>query len=395
MNSTPIIQSLLDTDAYKLYMHQAVWHHYPEVEVTAEFHCRDEEPLLEYKDELIEQLKLFESLRLSTHELEYLRSLAVFSEDYLEHLSRLSFDSRLVEVAEEQGKLAIRIQGPWHQVILWETPLLAVLCEIRNRHLYPELGVEQALQQLENKIRAVKASYSQQQLAEFDLIEFGTRRRFSLEVQRAINRYLLAELPHSYRGTSNLQQAMELEVAGVGTQAHEWFQAHQQLCSRLEDSQRRALEVWLEEYPAKLGIALTDCISMDAFLADFDLCLAKRYQGLRHDSGDPVIWGEKAIAHYQELGIDPMSKLLVFSDSLTLDRAIELSRYFHGRINTSFGIGTQLSCDLPSVKPMNIVLKLTECNGGPVAKISDSPGKSICRDELFIQRLKQAFKLTK
>ena len=177
----------------------------------------------------------------------------------------------------------------------------------------------------------------------------------------------------------------------MGTQAHEWFQAHQQLGFPLEHSQRAALTSWLDEFTNHLGIALTDCITMDAFLRDFDFELASRYQGLRHDSGDPVVWGEKAISHYQRLGIDPRDKTLVFSDGLNLDKAVQLLRHFRGRIKTSFGIGTQLTCDLPGVSPMNIVFKLMECNGGPVAKISDSPGKTLCRDADFIRNLKQAF----
>ncbi|MDN6089664.1 MAG: nicotinate phosphoribosyltransferase, partial [Enterobacterales bacterium] len=140
-------------------------------------------------------------------------------------------------------------------------------------------------------------------------------------------------------------------------------------------------------------IALTDCITMDAFLRDFGPQFANRYQGLRHDSGEPVEWGEKAIAHYQKLGIDPMTKTLVFSDNLDLEKALELYRHFHNRINLGFGIGTRLTCDIPEVKPLNIVIKLVECNGKPVAKLSDSPGKTICHDKAFVKALRKAFDL--
>ncbi|MGY2498072.1 nicotinate phosphoribosyltransferase, partial [Klebsiella pneumoniae] len=183
--------------------------------------------------------------------------------------------------------------------------------------------------------------------------------------------------------------AREFDLKPIGTMAHEWLMAHQQLGPRLIDSQIAALDCWVREYRGLLGIALTDCITMDAFLRDFDFELASRYQGLRHDSGDPVVWGEKAISHYQRLGIEPKDKTLVFSDGLNLDKAVALFRHFRGRINTSFGIGTQLTCDLPGVTPMNIVFKLMECNGGPVAKISDSPGKTLCRDAEFVRHLKQ------
>ncbi len=132
---------------------------------------------------------------------------------------------------------------------------------------------------------------------------------------------------------------------------------------------------------------------MDAFLRDFDLPFAEAYQGLRHDSGDPVDWGEKAIAHYQRLNIDPMSKTLVFSDNLNLDKALSLYRHFGQRVNLVFGIGTRLTCDIPRVKPLNIVIKLVECNGKPVAKLSDSPGKTICQDQNFVCELRKAFDL--
>ena len=146
-------------------------------------------------------------------------------------------------------------------------------------------------------------------------------------------------------------------------------------------------------YPDQLGIALTDCITMDAFLRDFGVEFASRYQGLRHDSGDPVEWGEKAIAHYEKLGIDPQSKTLVFSDNLDLRKAVELYRHFSSRVQLSFGIGTRLTCDIPQVKPLNIVIKLVECNGKPVAKLSDSHGKTICHDKAFVRALRKAFDL--
>jgi nicotinate phosphoribosyltransferase len=172
--------------------------------------------------------------------------------------------------------------------------------------------------------------------------------------------------------------------------AHEYLQAYQAFGFRLRDFQQAALEGWVQEYRGDLGIALTDVVGMDAFLADFDLYFAKLFDGLRHDSGDPLVWGEKAIAHYQKLRVDPMSKRLVFSDGLNLPRAIELYRHFRGRIPTSFGIGTDLSNDTPH-KALNIVMKITACNGQPVAKLSDAPGKTLCEDQTFLAYLRQVF----
>ncbi|MCX2943470.1 nicotinate phosphoribosyltransferase, partial [Rahnella perminowiae] len=194
-------------------------------------------------------------------------------------------------------------------------------------------------------------------------------------------------------GNNKDDLAHRLRLQQVGTQAHEWFQAHQQISPVLANSQRAALQAWLDEYPDQLGVALTDCITMDAFLRDFGSKFAHAYQGLRHDSGDPFEWGEKAIAHYQSLDIDPMTKTLVFSDNLDLDKALHLYRHFHQRVNLIFGIGTRLTCNIPDVKPLNIVIKLVQCNGKPVAKLSDSPGKTMCQDKAFVQALRKAFDL--
>ncbi|HAJ86531.1 MAG TPA: nicotinate phosphoribosyltransferase, partial [Pseudomonas sp.] len=182
-----------------------------------------------------------------------------------------------------------------------------------------------------------------------------------------------------------------LDVKPMGTMAHEWIMAHQQLGPRLIDSQVAALDCWVREYRGALGIALTDCITMDAFLRDFDLYFAKLFDGLRHDSGDPLEWAEKAIAHYQRLGIDPKSRQLIFSDGLDFAKALHIHRALIDRSRPSFGIGTGLTCDIPGVEPTNMVIKMTACNGQPVAKISDSPGKTMCRDEAFVSYLRHVF----
>jgi nicotinate phosphoribosyltransferase len=274
---------------------------------------------------------------------------------------------------------------------MWEVPLLAVISEIVHRYRSPEASVEQALATLECKLVDFHQMTESIDMSRFRLMDFGTRRRFSREVQQAIVERLQQE--PWFVGTSNYDLARRRNLTPMGTQAHEWFQAHQQISPDLATSQRAALAAWLDEYPDQLGIALTDCITMDAFLRDFGPEFANRYQGLRHDSGDPVEWGEKAIAHYQKLGIDPLTKVLVFSDNLDLTKAVDLYRQFSSRVNLSFGIGTRLTCDIPQVKPLNIVIKLVECNGKPVAKLSDSPGKTICHDKAFVRALRKAFDL--
>jgi nicotinate phosphoribosyltransferase len=199
-------------------------------------------------------------------------------------------------------------------------------------------------------------------------------------------------VPMYFKGTSNVLLAKELELVPIGTMAHEYLQTYQALGVRLRDFQKAALEGWVQEYRGDLGVALTDVVGMDAFLADFDLYFAKLFDGLRHDSGDPVVWGEKALAHYTKLRIDAHTKRLVFSDGLDLQTAIRLYRTFADRTQTGFGIGTNLTNDV-GFTPLNIVMKLTGCNGQPVAKLSDSPGKTLCEDQTFLAYLRQVFQI--
>ncbi|WP_447855357.1 nicotinate phosphoribosyltransferase [Enterobacter sp. WI-ESBL-E8] len=389
--ASPVLHTLLDTDAYKLHMQQAVFHHYYDVHVAAEFRCRGDDLLGIYADSIREQVDAMQHLTLQDDEYQLLSGLPFFKTDYLNWLRDFRYKPEQVTVVNDNGKLDIRLEGPWREVIMWEVPLLAVISELAHRYRSPETGVEQAVASLENKLAAFSTLTEGLDMSRFRLMDFGTRRRFSRDVQEAIVKRLQQE--PWFVGTSNYDLARRLNLTPMGTQAHEWFQAHQQISPDLANSQRAALAAWLEEYPKQLGIALTDCITMDAFLRDFGPEFAERYQGLRHDSGDPVEWGEKAIAHYQKLGIDPMSKVLVFSDNLDLAKAVELYRHFSTRVNLSFGIGTRLTCDIPQVKPLNIVIKLVECNGKPVAKLSDSPGKTICHDKAFVRALRKAFDL--
>ena len=389
--ASPVLHTLLDTDAYKLHMQQAVFHHYYDVEVAAEFRCRGDDLLGIYADTIREQVDAMQHLTLQDDEYQWLSGLPFFKADYLNWLRDFRYNPEQVTVTNNNGRLHIRLAGPWREVIMWEVPLLAVISEIVHRYRSPEASVEQALATLESKLVDFHQVTESIDMSRFRLMDFGTRRRFSREVQQAIVERLQQE--PWFVGTSNYDLARRRNLTPMGTQAHEWFQAHQQISPDLATSQRAALAAWLDEYPDQLGIALTDCITMDAFLRDFGPEFANRYQGLRHDSGDPVEWGEKAIAHYQKLGIDPLTKVLVFSDNLDLTKAVDLYRQFSSRVNLSFGIGTRLTCDIPQVKPLNIVIKLVECNGKPVAKLSDSPGKTICHDKAFVRALRKAFDL--
>ena len=226
----------------------------------------------------------------------------------------------------------------------------------------------------------------------FLVSDFGTRRRYNLKWQEHVVRTFHQAAPEVFRGTSNVYLAKKLGLTPIGTMAHEFLQAFQALDVRLRDFQTAALEAWVHEYRGDLGIALTDVVGMDAFLRDFDLYFAKLFDGLRHDSGDPYEWGDKAYAHYKNLKIDSRTKMLTFSDGLDIERSWALHQYFKDRFKTSFGIGTNLTNDLGHT-PLNIVLKLVECNGQSVAKLSDSPGKTMTDNDTFLAYLRQTFQI--
>ncbi|WP_263261560.1 nicotinate phosphoribosyltransferase [Pseudomonas sp. RIT-PI-S] len=390
---TRVIQSVLDTDLYKLSMMQAVLHNYPNTDVEWEFRCRNGEDLRPWLPYLREELERLCELGLSDDESAFLENINFMKPDFLRFLGLFRFNLRYVQLGIENDELYIRLHGPWLHVILFEVPLLAMVSEVRNRNLNPQVTLQQARDQLYRKFDWLVANASVDELAGLQVADFGTRRRFSYGVQDEVVRLLKAEFPGRFVGTSNVYLARKYDLKPLGTMAHEWVMAHQQLGPRLIDSQIAALDCWVREYRGLLGIALTDTITMDAFLRDFDLFFAKLFDGLRHDSGDPVAWAEKAIAHYRKLGIDPMTKTLVFSDGLDLPRALNLYRALRGRINVSFGIGTNLTCDINGVAPMSMVLKMTSCNGQPVAKISDEAAKTQCRDPNFASYLRHVFKV--
>ncbi|WAI03396.1 nicotinate phosphoribosyltransferase [Buchnera aphidicola] len=389
----PIVKTLLDTDAYKLHMQQAIFYNYKNVDVVAEFLCRGDNFLGCYSHVLLEQISMMRSLSLSHEEYIYMTSFPFFKKEYLHWLKKFRYNISQVKINNYQGQLHIRISGLWQEVILWEVPILALISEVFHSNFSPEISTISAIQYLDSKLKKFFRYTKNIDLSRLKIVDFGTRRRFSYDVQYAIVKRLKEKFPFLI-GSSNYHISRILNLSPVGTQAHEWFQAHQQISSNLKKSQILALKTWLSHYGNHLSIALTDSITMDAFLHDFNLFFTSSYQGIRHDSGDPVKWGEKAIKHYEESGIDPRTKTLLFSDNLNFKKIISLYKRFNNKINLVFGIGTKLTCDIPYVKPLNIVIKLVKCNGKPVAKISDSPGKTFCLDKKFLKNLCKVFNVS-
>src|SRR5207302_10711313 len=237
---------------------------------------------------------------------------------------------------------------------------LAIVSEVFFRNTRPDADLTEGRRRLKAKIDLINAVAD----PEFRIADYGTRRRFSHSWQDEVVRTLKEGIGRKLVGTSNVEMAMQHALTPLGTMAHEYLQACQAVGPRLRDSQVFAFNTWSREYRGDLGIALSDVFGMDAFLRDFDLFFCKLFDGVRHDSGDPFEWGEKLIAHYQKMRIDPRSKAMVFSDSLSVPLAIRLFEYFRGRSQTAFGIGTNLTNDL-GYEALQTVIKLTRCNGQP------------------------------
>ena len=387
-----IIRSLLDTDLYKFTMMQVVLHHFPGAQAEYRFHCRTEgvdlRPCLA---EIREQVGALYGLRFRDEELAYLRGLRFMKSDFVDFLGLFQCNEKYLHIAEGDapGGLDITIRGPWLHTILYEIPVLAIISEVYFRQTQPAPNLAEGRRRLQAKIDLVRTVEPE---LDFKISDFGTRRRFSLAWQEEVLQTLKREVPEYFAGTSNVWFAMRNALTPLGTMAHEYMQACQALGPRLRDSQAFAFDMWAKEYRGDLGIALSDTYGFDAFLRDFDMYFCKLFDGARHDSGDPFAWGEKMIAHYLRNRVDPRSKTLIFSDQLSFPLAISIARRFHGRARTAFGIGTNLTNDL-GYEPINIVIKMTECNGQPVAKVSDAPGKTVSKDAGYLRYLRQVFGL--
>lgn len=389
----PVVRSLLETDLYKFTMWQALLHSHPGATGEYEFRCRNEPayPLAELQDDVNRELDYLCGMMFTEAEVAYLRGLRFIKSDFADFLTLFRFQRKFIEVSTNGPQLIIRASGPLVHVMGFEIFVLYIVNELYFRRFDQQEALLEARRRLRQKIDELRAFGEEPARANpFEFFDFGVRRRYSGEWHDEVVATMARELPQYFKGTSNVYLAYTLKLTPIGTMAHEYLQAHQSFGTRLRDFQKAALENWVQEYRGDLGTALTDVVGMDAFLADFDLYFAKLFDGLRQDSGDPVVWGEKALAHYAKLRIDARTKRLVFSDALTVPRALELYRHFADRVMTGFGIGTKLTNDTPH-KPLNIVMKLVRCNGQPVAKLSDTRGKSQSTDETFIAYLRQVF----
>ncbi|MDH5831272.1 nicotinate phosphoribosyltransferase [Luteimonas sp. M1R5S18] len=389
----PVIESLLDTDLYKFTMMQAVLHQHPAAHAEYRFRCRTPGVDLAHHVEAIDaEIDALCTLRLTDDELAYLRCLRFIKPDFVDFLALFRLQRKYVSLRASQvapGEIELEVKGPWLHTILFEVPLLAIVNEVHFRDTVGAPDEAEGLRRLQAKLDRINDAVG---FEDCRITDFGTRRRWSRAWHDALIPRLVAGLGEKFAGTSNVDLARRHGLVAQGTMAHEWLQAWQALGPRLRDSQVAAFEGWAREYRGDLGIALTDVIGLDAFLRDFDMYFCKLFDGMRHDSGDPVAWGERMIAHLHANKVDPRGKVLVFSDGLDIDEVMRLYAHFRGRCLMSFGVGTNLTNDLgPS--PLSIVMKMVRCNGQPVAKLSDTPGKTMCDDPGYLAYLRQVFEV--
>ena len=393
MKFNRIINSLLESDLYKFSMGQAIYHQFPEYMTTWSFKCRNKDVHFtsEMIEEIKEQLKAYCELRFTEDELAYLDKIKWFKGSYINFLRLWSPRYEDFEIGTDSDcGLTIETKGTWLNTSMYEIPTLAIVNEVYFRMAYDyDVLFNSFINRLNDKCEKIKNG--EWNLGTYS--EFGMRRRLSAEAQELAIKYLSEIKTDTTKciGTSNVYLAKKFNLTPVGTMAHEWI-----MCVGQGDhshnpaySNKFALDAWINEYGVLNGIALTDTITTDCFLRDFDLTKATLFSGVRHDSGDPYEWGEKIIAHYEKLGIDPKTKTLLFSDSLNFEKATAIYEYFKDKAKVAFGIGTYIANDT-DVPALNIVMKTTFCNGQDVAKISDVAGKGMCKNPEYVEYLQRA-----
>lgn len=388
MKLEPIVTSLLDTDLYKFNMDQVIFHKHTDLCGEYYFKCRNAGVTFsqEIVDEINAQIDHLCTLRFTKQELDYLRSIRFIKNDYVEFLRLWRPIREYVTVTRsDNGEMDIVVKGPLFSAMQFEIFLLEIVNEVYFRMTFDyDTLLQSAKERLDQKINDFRTGkYT------FKFAEFGCRRRLSREWEDEVVRRLASETNNCV-GTSNVYLAMKYNLTPIGTYAHEFVQMYQGIdYIPLAYTNQYAMNDWYDEYQGDNGTALTDTVTTDLFLLDFNRSMVNNYTGVRHDSGDPYEWGEKIIAHYKKYGVDPKTKLLLFSDSLDFDGAQKLYDYFCDKTKVSFGIGTFCSNDTCE-KALNIVIKLQYVNGRPVAKLSDTPGKAMCRDSEYLEYLKSS-----
>lgn len=369
-----ILKSILDNDFYKFTMQHAVVKLFPKAQVKYAFINRGKHIFpSNFAVLLREAVDAMAQLQLTKEEKDYLlKHCPYLDPTYLDFLQGYRYDPSEVIISQDGGELTVTIEGYWYRTILWEVPLMALISELYY--------VSQNLVRVDDEevVSITKEKIENYNALGVVVLEFGTRRRHSYKVHQLVNETLNKYGGDSYLGTSNVHFAMQEGKKPSGTHAHEWFMYHAAQYG-FKMANTMGLENWTQVYQGDLGIALTDTYTTAVFFEQFNKKFAKLFDGVRHDSGDPIEFAQKTITHYEKLGIDPKSKIIIFSDALNSDKVKVIADFCRGKIKMSFGIGTNFSNDvgLPS---MNMVIKMVETkpensHWEGVVKLSDEKNK--------------------
>ncbi|MBE2273839.1 MAG: nicotinate phosphoribosyltransferase [Flavobacteriales bacterium] len=368
------LKSILDNDFYKITMQNAVVKLFPNEKVKYQFINRGKHHFPEgFAEELRKSVNAMAELKLTKDEKQFLKETCPYLElPYLDFLGGYHYDPSEVKIVQAENDLQVTVEGEWYRTILWEVPLLALISELHYEmnHLERdsnEMVIGKTLEKA-NQLNKLGVTFA----------EFGTRRRHSYKVQDLVVEALVQNKTSKFIGSSNVHFAMKYGVKPIGTHAHEWFMFHAAEYG-FKMANALSLEHWVDVYRGDLGVALSDTYTTDVFFQQFDKKFAKLFDGVRHDSGDPIEFANKTIKHYEDNGINPLFKYIIFSDGLNLEKVEEITKACKDRIGISFGIGTNLTNDV-GLKPMNIVMKLIAAqsiNGDwiPTVKLSDEKGK--------------------
>ena len=369
-----MIHSILDNDFYKFTMQHAVVKRFPKARAKYQFINRGKHDFpAGFAGELRMAIAELSRLQLTAQEKRFFATTCPYIDPtYFDFLQGYRYDPDEVHIEQHGDELSVRIEGYWYRTILWEVPIMSLICELYYRMTNQQRqSDEQVVETARNKIRR----YHELGVT---IAEFGTRRRHSYAVHRLVVQALRAAGEGTFIGTSNVHMAMLNQTKPIGTHAHEWFMFHAAKYG-YKMANLLGLEHWSEVYRGDLGIALSDTYTSNVFFTQFDKKLTKLFDGVRHDSGDPLVFADKTILHYQQHGIDPLSKTIIFSDGLNAEKVTRIAQHCRNRIGMSFGIGTNFTNDV-GLPPMNIVIKMTEAfpeeaQWTPVIKLSDEQGK--------------------
>lgn len=366
-----ILKSILDTDLYKLTMQQAILHYRQNTPVEYMFYNRRKDRRFNnlFVKKLCDEIDRMRHLYLTNEEADWLKTNCPWlGKEYISYLGKYRYDPDEVTFDLSDGEIELKINGDWERAVMWEVPLMAVISELYFK--YCDINWN-----WDDKEQTEKLFTKAEVLFPTRYADFGTRRRRSYQSQDYVVKYFSKDWK-SFFGTSNVHFAMKYKVRPVGTMAHEWIMGISATEGLLR-ANHRALSIWSEVYKGDLGIALTDTFGTEAFFKDFDGYLARLFDGVRHDSGDPYKFVDRVVEHYKSLGIDPKGRIIVFSDGLDAHKAYKLYHYCKDKILCSFGISTNFTNDIPNSKPLEMVIKLNKCNNVPVVKLSDVPTKSV------------------